>query len=59
MTAQAAPTASPMDKVAESTPNMLNEVIPDRQAWRRQSIAPKDWLVSLPQRCIDELDAAV
>src|SRR5262249_9235219 len=54
-----APTAAPTDKVAESTPTMLNEVIPDRQAWRRQSIAPKDWLVSLPQRCIDELDAAV
>jgi alpha-ketoglutarate-dependent taurine dioxygenase len=36
---------------------MLSEDVPDHQAWRRQSIMPKDWLVSLPQRCLDELDA--
>jgi len=47
-----------MDRVVEPKPNILNEDLPDSQAWRRQSIAPKDWLVSLPRRCLEELDAA-
>jgi alpha-ketoglutarate-dependent taurine dioxygenase len=58
MTAQAGSIEASNDKAVASRPNMLNEDLPDHQAWRRQSIAPKDWLVSLPQRCLDELDAA-
>ena len=46
------------DRAVASRPVQLNEDVPDHQAWRRQSIVPKDWLVSLPQRCLDELDAA-
>ena len=58
MTAQAGSIEASNDRAVASRSNMLNEDVPDHQAWRRQSIAPKDWLVSLPQRCLDELDAA-
>jgi alpha-ketoglutarate-dependent taurine dioxygenase len=56
--AQAGSIEASNDRAVASRPNLLNEDVPDHQAWRRQSIAPKDWLVSLPQRCLDELDAA-
>src|SRR2546426_1120430 len=36
---------------------MLAEDIRDRRAWRRTDLSPQDWLVPLPQRCLDELDA--
>ncbi|OLC72391.1 MAG: hypothetical protein AUH78_16155 [Gemmatimonadetes bacterium 13_1_40CM_4_69_8] len=35
---------------------MLTEDIRDSRAWQRQSVSPGDWLVSLPQRCVEELD---
>ncbi len=37
---------------------MLAEDIRDRRAWKRKDLSPPDWLVPLPQRCLDELDAA-
>ena len=37
---------------------MLTEDIRDRRAWKRRDLSPPDWLVPLPQRCLDELDAA-
>jgi alpha-ketoglutarate-dependent taurine dioxygenase len=37
---------------------VLAEDIRDRRAWKRKDLAPRDWLVPLPQRCLDELDAA-
>jgi alpha-ketoglutarate-dependent taurine dioxygenase len=38
---------------------MLKDAIPGRRAWRRDEITSPDWLVPLPPRGIDELDAAV
>jgi len=35
---------------------VLTEDIRDSRAWQRQSVSPGDWLVSLPQRCVEELD---
>ena len=35
---------------------MLTEDIRDSRAWQRQDVSPGDWLVSLPQRCVEELD---
>ena len=37
---------------------MLAEDIRDRRAWKRKDLSPPDWLVPLPQHCLDELDAA-
>jgi alpha-ketoglutarate-dependent taurine dioxygenase len=45
--------------VTDGTVRMLTEDIRDRRAWRRESLAPRDWLVTLPPACLDELDAAV
>jgi alpha-ketoglutarate-dependent taurine dioxygenase len=36
---------------------LLDEDVEADRAWSRDDIAPKDWLVSLPSRCLDELDA--
>ncbi len=41
---------------ATVAPLVLQENIRDGRAWSREGISPRDWLVSLPQRCIDELD---
>lgn len=38
---------------------ILDEDIRSRRAWTRGDLAPADWLVPLPPRCVDELDAAV
>src|SRR5262245_51420000 len=38
---------------------MLTEDVRDRRAWRRESLSPRDWLVTLPPACLGELDAAV
>jgi len=35
---------------------VLTEDIRDSRAWQRQDVSPGDWLVSLPQRCVEELD---
>ena len=42
-----------------STPLMLADDVRDGRAWRRETLSPRDWLVALPPRCVDELDAAV
>jgi alpha-ketoglutarate-dependent taurine dioxygenase len=39
------------------TSRMLEEDIRDRGAWRRTELSPEHWLVPLPPRCVDELDA--
>jgi alpha-ketoglutarate-dependent taurine dioxygenase len=41
----------------DSAPLMLKEDIRDSRAWRQHELSSQDWLVSLPQRGIDELDA--
>ena len=38
-------------------PSMLPDDVRDRRAWRRDEVTPKDWLVPLPSRAVDELDA--
>jgi alpha-ketoglutarate-dependent taurine dioxygenase len=38
---------------------MLTDDIRDSRAWRREELSPRDWLVALPPRCVDELDAVV
>ena len=40
-------------------PLMLTEDVRDGRAWRRETLSPRDWLVPLPPRCVDELDAVV
>jgi alpha-ketoglutarate-dependent taurine dioxygenase len=44
-------------KAVESAVLMLEEDVRDSRAWRRRDLSPGHWLVSLPQRCVDELDA--
>jgi alpha-ketoglutarate-dependent taurine dioxygenase len=41
----------------DATP-MLPEDVRDARAWRRDQLTPRDWLVPLSPRCLDELDAA-
>ena len=45
---------APVGKVA---PLVLEGDIRDRRTWRRDEISSRDWLVSLPERCIEELNA--
>ena len=40
-------------------PLMLADDIRDGWAWRRETLTPRDWLVPMPPRCLEELDAAV
>jgi alpha-ketoglutarate-dependent taurine dioxygenase len=40
-------------------PLILMQDVQDRRAWRRETLSPVDWEVTLPSRCIDELDAAL
>ena len=42
-----------------AAPLMLSDDIRDGSAWRRENLAPRDWLVPVSPRCLDELDAAV
>jgi len=37
---------------------MLAEDMRDRRAWKRKDLSSSDWLIPLPPRCVDELDAA-
>jgi alpha-ketoglutarate-dependent taurine dioxygenase len=46
-------------KAVESVPLMLEEDARDSRAWRRRDLSPGHWLVPLPPRCVDELDAVV
>jgi alpha-ketoglutarate-dependent taurine dioxygenase len=41
------------------TPGVLTEEVRDRRAWRRAELSPQDWVVTLPSRCMEELDAVV
>jgi alpha-ketoglutarate-dependent taurine dioxygenase len=38
-------------------PLILEKDVQDSRAWRRSDLSPGHWLVSLPPRCVDELDA--
>jgi alpha-ketoglutarate-dependent taurine dioxygenase len=38
---------------------MLTQNIRDGRAWRRETLSPRDWLLEISPRCVDELDAAV
>jgi len=40
-----------------AAPPMLGADVHDARAWRRDDLAPRDWLVPLSPRCLDELDA--
>ena len=42
-----------------AAPLMLADDIRDGRAWRRETLTPRDWLVPMPPRCLEELDAAV
>jgi alpha-ketoglutarate-dependent taurine dioxygenase len=42
-----------------SGPVMLREDVRDGRAWRGETLSPRDWLVALPPRCLDELEAVV
>jgi alpha-ketoglutarate-dependent taurine dioxygenase len=42
-----------------AAPLMLEDDIRDGRAWRRETLTPRDWLVSMSPRCLAELDAAV
>jgi alpha-ketoglutarate-dependent taurine dioxygenase len=45
--------------MAASTPLVLTQDVRDSRAWRRETLSPRDWLVTLPPGCLDELDAVV
>ena len=45
--------------MAEPGPRMLTEDVRDRRAWRGETLSPRDWLVAVPPRCVDELEAVV
>ena len=51
-----------MTRTAQSgrvaAPPVLQEDVHDRRAWTAGQLSPRDWLVLLPKRCLDELDAA-
>ena len=40
-------------------PLMLTHDVQDSRTWRRETLSPRDWLVSLPPRCVDEMDQVV
>ena len=42
-----------------STPLMLTEDVRDGRAWRRENLSPRDWLVTLSPRGLDELEAVL
>jgi alpha-ketoglutarate-dependent taurine dioxygenase len=42
-----------------SAPAMLRQRITGRQAWRRDTLSPADWLVTIPPDCLAELRAAL
>lgn len=42
-----------------SRPPMLGDEIRDSRAWRRHELSPRDWLVPLPPRCVDELETSL
>jgi len=42
-----------------SKPLMVTDEVRDGRAWRRESLSPRDWLVTMPPRGLDELDAVL
>jgi alpha-ketoglutarate-dependent taurine dioxygenase len=42
-----------------SKPLMLTDEVRDGRAWRRESLSPRDWLVTMPPRGLDELEAVL
>ena len=44
-------------RAVESAPPMLEDDVGASRAWRRTELSPRHWLVPLPPRCVDELDA--
>ena len=44
-------------EAAGPEPDVLREDTRGRRAWTRDALSPGDWLVFLPSRCVDELDA--
>jgi alpha-ketoglutarate-dependent taurine dioxygenase len=51
-------TQAPQAGQAAAAPPVLDEDIRDGRAWTRDQISSRDWLVSLPRPCLDELDTA-
>lgn len=45
--------------MAGPAPPMLTAEVQDGRAWRREDLSPGDWLVAVPPRCVDELEAVV
>ena len=41
------------------SPLMLTHDVQDRRTWRRETLSPRDWLVALSPRCVDELEQVV
>jgi hypothetical protein len=48
-----------MDAGGGASPRMLTEIVTGRPAWRRDSIAPADWTVTLTRECLGELRAVL
>jgi len=44
-------------KAVGSVPLMLEEDVRGSRAWTQKDLSPGQWLISLPPRCVDELDA--
>ena len=42
-----------------ASPQILTATSEGRPAWRRESVAPEDWLIPLPTPCLAEFDAVV
>lgn len=42
-----------------STPLMLTDDVRDGRAWRRESLSPANWLVTMPSRALEELEAVL
>ena len=45
--------------MAGRAPLMLTHDLQDGRTWRRETLIPRDWLVALSPRCVDELDEVV
>ena len=42
-----------------SPPLMLTDDVRDGRAWRRESLSPANWLVTMPSRALEELEAVL
>ncbi|MSO76944.1 MAG: hypothetical protein EXQ87_08550 [Alphaproteobacteria bacterium] len=48
-----------MNTVDVVTPTILDRAITGRKAWTRADLAPADWLVPIPDKCLAEIAATV